>query len=193
MLMSRFVTGGIGVAVALAAVAVAMPAGADICPQSTTCPTTVTFAVSSGDGLTITVPNGPVSIGGAAPGGLISGPIGTVTVDDTRAALSATWTATVSATSFTTGGGTPAETVPASSVFYWSGPATSISGAPAAAFVPGQPNAASRQSLNNPRTAFSKVSGSGNNSASWAPTIEVDVPAQAVAGTYTGTVNHSVA
>ncbi|MEU6410670.1 hypothetical protein [Microbispora sp. NPDC046933] len=35
--------------------------------------------------------------------------------------------------------------------------------------------------------------GSGDNSATWDPTIVITVPAQAVAGTYTGTVNHSVA
>ncbi|MEV4295557.1 hypothetical protein [Microbispora rosea] len=33
----------------------------------------------------------------------------------------------------------------------------------------------------------------GVNSAEWNPALVVNVPAQAVAGLYTGTVNHSVA
>lgn len=169
------------------------PAAAGTCPASTTCPTTVTFTVTAPDGLTITVPDGPVNIGSGVPGGQISGHLGPVTVSDQRAALTATWVATVAAApaGFTTGGGSAAETVPDSAVLYWSGPATATTGT--GTFVPGQANAAAAQSLDVTRTAFSKTSGSGVNSATWDPTIVVNVPAQAVAGTYTGTVNHSVA
>ena len=59
--------------------------------------------------------------------------------------------------------------------------------------IPGQANAAAAQSLSANRTAFSLASGSGNNSASWNPTLIANVPAGAVAGTYTGTITHSVA
>ncbi|MEU8196568.1 hypothetical protein AB0C10_22570 [Microbispora amethystogenes] len=178
---------------ALSVATTASPAAAATCPASTTCPTTVTFTVTAPDGLTITVPDGPVNVGSGAPGGQISGALGPVTVSDQRAALTATWVATVSAASggFTTGGGTAAETVPNSAVLYWSGAATATTGT--GTFVPGQANAAAAQSLDVPRTAFSKTSGSGDNSATWDPTIVVNVPAEAVAGTYTGTVNHSVA
>ncbi|MBD3146050.1 hypothetical protein IEQ31_23085 [Microbispora camponoti] len=172
----------------------APPALAATCPASTTCATTVTFTVNAPDGLTINVPDGPVSIGSGAPGAPISGALGPVTVSDQRAALTATWEATVSAASggFTTGGGTPAETVPNTAILYWSGSGTYTGGIPAD-FSPGQATAGDAQSLDVSRTAFSKTSGSGNNSATWDPTIVVNVPAQAVAGTYTGTVNHSVA
>lgn len=169
----------------------AMPAQAGTCPASTTCPTTVTFAVTAPDGLTITVPDGPVSLGGNPPGSQITGQLGLVTVSDQRAALTATWTATVSATNFTTGGGTPSETIPSGDVLYWSGLATATTGT--GTFVPGQPTAASAVTLDSSRTAFSKTTGSGNNSASWNPTLIINVPDQAVAGTYTGTVNHLVA
>jgi hypothetical protein len=74
---------------------------------------------------------------------------------------------------------------------YWSGPATATAGT--GTFVPGQANAAAAQSLDVSRTAFSKTTGSGNNSATWNPTVVIDIPSQAVIGTYTGTVNHSVA
>ncbi|MBT2230089.1 hypothetical protein [Nonomuraea sp. NEAU-A123] len=106
-----------------------------------------------------------------------------------RAALVATWVASVNASAggFTTGAGTPAETIPNTDVLYWSGTAT------ATTFVPGQVNAAAAQALNVSRIAFSKTTGSGDNSAVWNPTIVIDVPAQAVEGTCTGTVNHSVA
>jgi hypothetical protein len=167
------------------------PASAGTCAPSTTCPTTVTFTVSSGDGLEITVPDGPVSVGTGAPGTQVSGQIGTVTVIDERAALTATWITSVTATDFTTGGGTAAETVPNTAISYWSGPATATTGT--GTFVAGQTNAASAVVLDQTRTAFSKTSGSGNNSAAWAPTVVVSIPAQAVAGLYTGTVNHSVA
>ncbi|MEU8272807.1 hypothetical protein ACFYOK_19005 [Microbispora bryophytorum] len=182
---------GLALVTALTVATTAPPALAATCPASTTCPTTVTFTVTNPGGLTITVPDGPVSTGSGVPGGQISGSLGPVAVSDQRAALAATWEATVSGTSFTTGGGTPAETVPNTAVLYWSGPATATTGT--GTFVPGQVDAAAAQSLDVTRTAFSKTSGSGVNSATWDPTIVVNVPAQAVAGLYTGTVNHSVA
>ncbi|MFF5113557.1 hypothetical protein [Streptosporangium sp. NPDC000509] len=182
----------IGAASVTAAMMMASPTQAVTCPASTTCSTTVNFTVTAPDGLTITVPESPVNIGGSTPAGQISGPLGTVTVTDQRAALTATWVASVVAATggFTTGGGTAAETIPNTAVLYWSGAATTTG---TGTFVPGQANAAAAQSLDISRTAFSKTSGSGDNSAAWNPTIVVNVPAQAVAGTYTGTVNHSVA
>jgi hypothetical protein len=191
---SRF--GALGVAAAavtatVTATVLAAPAEADTCPPSTTCPTTVNFTVSSGVGLRIVVPDGPASIGTGEPGDPISGQLGFVTVSDDRAALNANWLASVSATGFTTGGGTAAETIPNSRVSYWSGPATATSGDGTP--VPGQPNPASAVVLNETRPAFSKSTGSGNNSATWNPTLVIDVPAAAVAGTYSGTVSHSVA
>lgn len=183
--------GAAGVVTAM--VMVALPARADTCPPSTTCPTTVTFTVTAAGGLAITVPDGPVDLGSGTPGNQISGQLGAITVADERAALAATWVASVIAApaGFTTGGGTAAETVPTSNALYWSGPATATTGT--GTFVPGQINAAAAQSLDVSRTAFSKTTGSGDNSATWNPTIVINIPDQAVIGTYTGTVNHSVA
>ncbi|NUW36006.1 hypothetical protein HTZ77_31990 [Nonomuraea sp. SMC257] len=178
-------------AAAFAATTTVMPAQADTCAASVNCNTTVTFTVSAGAGLQITVPNGPLSIGTGSPGAAISGQLGSVTVSDQRASVTATWVAQVSATDFTTGGGTAAETIANSRINYWSGPATATTGT--GTFVPGQANAASSVVLDQTRIAFSKTTGAGNNSATWNPTIVVDVPAQAVAGTYTGVIRHSVA
>ncbi|WP_311922340.1 hypothetical protein [Microbispora sp. H10836] len=185
------IAAALALSAALTVASTATPAGAGTCPASTTCPTTVTFTVNAPDGLTITVPDGPANIGANVPGNQITGQLGDVTVSDQRATLTATWVATASATSFTTGGGGAAETIPNTAVSYWSGPAASTTGT--GTFVPGQPNAAAAVTLDVPRTAFSKTTGAGDNSAIWNPTIVVNVPAQAVAGLYTGTVNHSVA
>ncbi|MEU7458606.1 hypothetical protein [Streptosporangium roseum] len=191
MLKSRFGALGMGAAAAMVSTVLAVPSAADTCDPSTTCATTVIFTVTADNGLEITTPDGPVDIGSGTPGTQISGQLGAVTVSDERAALTATWTATVSGTAFTTGGGTGAETVPTTAISYWSGPATATTGN--GTYVPGQPNAASAEVLDEPYTAFSKTSGSGDNSATWNPTIVIDVPAETVAGIYTGTINHSVA
>jgi alpha-tubulin suppressor-like RCC1 family protein len=117
--------------------------------------------------------------------------LGTVTVTDNRALGSASWTAMVSSTSFTTGAGGTGQVIPASSVTYWSGPATATSGS--GTFTPGQAAAVNAVSLSNSRTAFSLSGGGGVNSASWNPTISVSVPTSVTAGTYTATITQSVA
>ncbi|MBM0232058.1 hypothetical protein JNW91_09390 [Micromonospora sp. STR1_7] len=151
--------------------------------------TIVTFTIGTAN-LDITAPPA-VNLGAAFAGDTLTGQIGPVTVTDQRAALSATWTATVSSTAFNTGGGGPSESITPGLVDYWSGPATATTGT--GTFVPGQLTSAQAVSLNLPRTAFSKTSGSGNNSATWNPTIEIEIPDAAVAGTYTGVITHSVA
>jgi hypothetical protein len=168
------------------ALMVAAPQAAD---AATTGDTTVTFTVNAG-ALSITMP-AAVNLGSGAAGGQITGQMGPVTVTDARGALTATWTTTVSSTDFTTGGGTPAETIPKAAVSYWSGPATATTGI--GVFTPGQLTAILAQSLSVPRTAFTLTLGVGNNSATWNPSLIVSVPAAAVAGVYTGTVTHSVA
>ncbi|MDH6131903.1 hypothetical protein P3T37_001277 [Kitasatospora sp. MAA4] len=139
-------------------------------------------------GLSITVPTS-ASLGSAAPGGVITGHLGAVTVDDTG--VVAAWTTTVTATNFTTGAGAPAQTIGKGSVSYWSGPATAKTGLGTA--TPGQATAAQAQSLSASRTAFSLANGTLVTSVTWNPTLIVAVPASAVGGGYTGTVTHSVA
>lgn len=114
-----------------------------------------------------------------------------MTVTDNRGAHVGTWTASVSSTDFTTGGATANETIAKGRITYWSGTATASSGV--AVFLPGQVLAANAQALSVSRTAFSASAIVGNNSASWNPTVTVNVPAAAVAGDYAGTITHSVA
>ncbi|WP_405361700.1 hypothetical protein OG535_28130 [Kitasatospora sp. NBC_00085] len=149
--------------------------------QLTVIPTTGTLSIS--------VPSA-ASLGSAAPGGTVGAALGSVTVSDQRGLATTTWTATVSATNFHTGGATSAETITTSNVSYWSGPATNTNGTVTA--TPGQADASAKQALGSSRTAFG-CTGNGNNSTSWSPTAVITIPAAAVAGTYTGTVTHSVA
>ena len=90
---------------------------------------------------------------------------------------------------FTTGTGTPStdETIPAADVNYAPGrhqPTGVVT------FTPGTAGALGGETA---LTAFSASAENGISSVSWAPTITVTPPASTVAGTYTGTITHSVA
>jgi choice-of-anchor A domain-containing protein/uncharacterized repeat protein (TIGR01451 family) len=153
------------------------------CPASSPGPAcTATVSIIAG-ALSVTVPD-DANLGSAAPGGTISASLGTVQVTDNQG-FGASWTATVSATGFTTGTATAPETIPASDVLYnissltTSGPATF-------SFTPATTLSASAQAV------VSATSVDGNNSASWDPLIDLTVPASAIAGPYTATITHSV-
>jgi hypothetical protein len=152
--------------------------------------TTTTFTLTAGS-LAITAP-GSKDLGSVATGSATtSAQLGSVQVTDGRGALNGSWTTSVSSTDFTTGGATSDETIVKASADYWSGAATATSGT--GTFTPGQANAGAKQSLASSRTAFSASSVIGNNSATWNPTVIINIPSAAVAGAYTGTVTHSVA
>lgn len=146
-------------------------------------------------GLAITVPTSASF--GARPlaGGSFSASLGTVKVTTTASPLSdASWVAKVTTTGFTTGSGGTGQVIAPGSVKYLSGGATAISGLGVGVCAPGQiaPVALSTQV-----TAFS-CSGLAlltfsTQSLSWNPTITVEVGSGTVAGTYTGTITHSVA
>ncbi|MFI7030664.1 hypothetical protein ACIBK1_18330 [Microbispora rosea] len=141
------------------------------------------------DPLTITLP-GSVNLGSGARGGTLSASMGTVTVVDSRGGLPP-WTATVSATNFTTGSGTPTQTITAANVAYWSGPVTTSSGP--GTRNPGQATAAGRVTLTSAVVAFSARKQAVPMSTSWQPTLVITIPSNAAAGVYTGTITHSIA
>ena len=145
--------------------------------------TTVTFTVTVG-ALTLTAP-GTASLGTVLPGHTVTGPLGSVTVTDNRALLTASWTATASSTDFTTGGGTPNETIPVGDVDYDPGEITKTG----TITVTGTPITLSAT----PATVVAGTASVGNNTATWNPSIGVDVPPAAVGGLYTGTITQSVA
>ena len=155
--------------------------------------TTVTFSISSG-GLSISVPDS-VSLGSGSPGSVVSKQLGNVVVTDNRANLVSTWTASVATTDFKTGGGTAPETITNSALSYFSGPATTTGlGLTLGGLQLGSVNALGLPATASPALSVVALSaGVGNNTATWNPTLLVAVPSSAVAGTYTGTVTHSVA
>jgi hypothetical protein len=149
----------------------------------------VTFSLTAGL-LSISDP-ADKALGSVATGtASLTNTLGAVSVTDNRGSLGGTWTATVASTDFTTGGATAQETIAKAQVDYWSGAALSTTGV--AVVVPGQLLVVNRQALSASRTAMSATAVVGNNTASWNPTVVVNVPAQAVAGTYSGTITHSV-
>jgi hypothetical protein len=166
-------------------------AAGDICNGSTV----ATFTVTGGT-LQISVPSGtnaaPDTLGGAnaAAGALsTSGSLGTVTVTDNRAALVAAWAVSASSSAFnniSTGGSTTQEVVPASSVAYNAtvapGPVTSGTGTIA-------PLSVSSLAVSVPVATWAGV---GVNSASWNPTIGFTLLPDQVAGTYRGTITHTL-
>jgi hypothetical protein len=173
-------------ALAVATVAVVITASPADAVDDTT---TTTFTVSAG-ALGIATP-AAAALGAGAPGDPITAQLGSVVVTDARAELAPTWAATVASSAFTTGGETASETIGNALVEYWSGPAVSTTGS-GTTFVPGQVAAGNKVTLAASRPAFALTAGVGNNSATWNPTLIVNVPATAVGGDYTGTVTHSV-
>lgn len=152
--------------------------------------TSTTFSITTSGTLAVTAP-ASATLSSASPGGTATGSLGSVSVADDRGALIGTWTATVVSTAFTTGGASASETVPAASVSYWSGLATSTTGL--GTFLPGQLTSANAVAIGSAQTAFSRTVGSGNSAAAWSPTLVVSIPSTVVTGTYTGTITHSVA
>ena len=148
----------------------------------------------SPSGLAVSVP-ATASLGSAPVGArTLSGALGPVTVSTTGGLVGSTsWTATVSTSGFTTGAGTAPERVEPAAVRYRSGAATAASGLSLSACTPG--SAVVAVDLAAVRTAFScgGVSLLTSTSVTWNPVVQVTVSDSNVAGTYTGTVVHSVA
>ena len=150
----------------------------------------VLAALPAGAAVSISAPSAKSL--GTAPVGTrtLSAQLGTVTVN-ASGLLAPSVTVTVTATVFKTGAGGVNETIGKTSILYWSGPATATSGL--ASSTPGQPTAAAAQDLSVARTAFSARGLALSVSLAWNPTLIVNVPESAVAGTYTGTITHSAA
>ena len=150
--------------------------------------TTVTFSVNVG-GLTMTAP-GSADLGAGDPGTTITGTLaGTSGVDtvvtDLRATLGGSWTATASSTDWTTGAGPTLSTIPATQATY--DPGTITSTGTSTADTGGTPITLS----GTPQDVVTATV-TGNNTATWNPTIAVAVPDAAVGGAYSATLTQSV-
>ena len=140
--------------------------------------------------LTITAPD-TAALPDGAPGTTITGTVGPVTVTDDRALLTAAWTASASATAWTTGAGTPSETIPITDVGYTVG-AITTTGTITATGTDRPAGVAPGDFSGTAQTVVAGTAGVGDNSATWNPALSVAVPASAVGGGYTGTLTHSV-
>jgi len=164
--------------------AVGVLAFATIGPASAalTGPSTATFEVTAGS-LAITVP-ASANLGtkpNTVLAGTVSGPLGQVQVNDARSGT-AGWVASVISTSFVP---TPAGTaLAASAVSYTVG---SVNQVGTAVYTP-----ANRPDLTAVGPVLTATAVTGDNSATWNPTITVAVPGGALAAIYTATVTHSL-
>lgn len=170
----------VAAAAGLLPLAVALPATAD-----TTGASAARITVRSGV-LSITVRTDAGDLGsrsssvGAAT---VRGSLGQVQVSDGRGAPAGSgWVASVTTTAFTSLAG-PA--IPASAVGYTAGPIAKVGAATYTANDPAHLTG---------RTAVVTATGiSGNNTATWTPTLTVTLPAGTPAGVYSATITHSVA
>ena len=166
----------VAVAAGLLSLGIALPASAD----TTTASVTVT-----GGTLTISAPAAAGSLGSIAnsvSGGTISGTLGQVQVNDARSAAAGSgWVASVISTAFTPSAG---PTIAASFVSYTAGTITKVGTATYTANNPGN--------LTGVSAAVTATGITGDNSATWTPTINVAVPGGTIATTYSAIVTHSV-
>lgn len=169
----------IGIAAAILTVYMALPASA-----ATSGITTATVTVQGGF-MSITVPTDAGSLGSrinTVSGGTISGPLGQVEVSDARSAAAGSgWVASVISSAFTPPAG-PA--IPASAVSYTAGGITKVGTATYTANDPGN--------LTGVAAAVTATGITGDNSATWTPTINVAIPGGTIAGVYSATITHSV-
>lgn len=151
----------------------------------------------SGSGLAVSEPSasGGVNLGSAAAGSLtLSGQLGNVAVTDNRALpLSlAVWTATVSSTDFVRDGAaaTPAanEKVGKANIAYSAGAPSVQNGG---VFTGGAVASMDLPDASRVAGAFAGVG--GINAVTWNPTVTFTLLSGQVAGTYRGTITHSVA
>ncbi|MDQ0677155.1 hypothetical protein QFZ30_000537 [Arthrobacter pascens] len=154
----------------------ALPASAD--------PTTATIQVTGG-ALAISVPTG-ANLGTRANtvgGGTISGALGQVQVNDARSAIAGSgWVASVISTAFIPS--PPGTAIAASAVGYTAGTIAKVG---TATYIANDP-----ASLVGVVPAVTATGITGDNSATWNPTISVAVPGGAAAAVYSATITHSL-
>ena len=140
----------------------------------------------TGGFLSITVPSASADMGSfqnEVAGESASASIGVVQVDDARSAgAGAGWVATVISTAFTPAAG---PTIAASALSYSAGLVSKVG---TATYVDNDPS-----DLTGVSAAVTASGITGDNSATWSPTITIAIPGGMAAGIYTASITHSVA
>jgi hypothetical protein len=150
------------------------------CAAETSATVTVT-----GGALSMTAPVSAGNLGtreNTVSGGTISGQLGEVQVSDARAAAAGSgWVVTVISTAFTPPSG---PTIGAAAVGYTAGAITKVG---TATFTANNP-----ANLTGVVPAVTATGITGDNSATWDPTINVFVAGGMAAGVYSGTITQSI-
>lgn len=163
--------------IALGAVVTAMVAAGAL--PASAADTATTFTLTGGS-LTLGV-QGTAALTSEASGvaaNTITGTLGAVTVDDARGGT-AGWVVSAGSSTFT---GTSLSS--STDVKYTNGTVTETGTNTVAA--------ASDVSITAPAAVATATAVSGNNTAAWNPTLDVSMPAGALAGNYSGTVTTSI-
>ena len=167
---------------AATAVAAALLAQGTLPAAAADTPATLTV---TGGTLSISAPTASANLGTRAnsvQGGTITGALGVVQVNDARSAAAGSgWVASAISTAFTPTAG-PA--IAASAVSYTARTITKVGTATYAANDPSALTAVAR--------VVTATGITGDNSATWSPTITVTVPGGMAANTYAATITHSV-
>jgi hypothetical protein len=141
--------------------------------------------IVTGGVLAITAPVAAVGLGShanAVGGSVVNGSLGVVQVTDARSAAAGSgWVASVIASALTP---TSGPTIGAAQIGYTAGTITKVGTATYTANDP--------PDLTGVAPAVTATGITGDNSATWNPTINVAVPGGMAAGTYTGTITHSL-
>lgn len=140
--------------------------------------------------LTISAP-AAANLGSATTSaGSLGAALGQVTVTETATATALRgWTTTVSTTDFTTTTGAMSRSLAAAQVSYLGGAFTSTGTALGMCTT-----SATRQDLSTPRAAYTCAGAASLGAAvvRWNPTVTITIPPGTLAGTYRGTITHSV-
>jgi hypothetical protein len=177
-MMKRHSLAAASIAAGMLAFGVATPAAAD----AAVTPITVTII---GGTLSISAPLTSVNLGSqvdTVAGGTLNGALGPVVVLDARSAAAGSgWVATAISTALTPSGG---PTIGAALIGESAGTIAKVG---TATYTANDPT-----NLTGVSPVVTATGITGNNSASWIPTIHVGVPGGTVAGVYTGSITHSV-
>ena len=151
-----------------------------LAPAAHAATTEATFTLAGG-ALEINAPLTAPLTDGVAGDTSVAGSLGITTVTDDRGS-EAGWVASRASSAFTG----PGADILSSAVTYTPG---AVTGTPVGEVTP---VAGTAGVMTTPQTAFSGTLAVGNNQASWTPSIAVALPANSLAGNFTGTITHSV-
>lgn len=162
--------------------------------------TNVTFSLGSSSGLSVSIPsNADVDLGAATTnvlGTSVTGSLHPTTVSDTRGQALAPWTVTVSSNGFTGSGTAAGHSLAAGNASVYLDAVSTLSNVVALATGGLLPTSFASQltpaTLSSGGSTLLAGTTTGSGSITYTPDISITIPANTVAGTYTGAVTQTV-